>query len=236
MKPNVLFIGSIGAIAETSEYQRQAYNQALEENGINWQWDKETYQRLLKSNGGQDRLDMLGHATGKPLTKDQIKKVHTRKTELAGQHIRNNSVQPRPGVAKLIKEAKESGAKVAWVTTTGKENTEAILQAFNGEIRENDFDHIFHREDADHGKPQPDIYYAAMKKLDVKPEQCVAIEDSLNSALAAKGAGVYTVVHLGEYHNENVKNIAHDQFDNLEATSWKQLQENCEKSTQIAVG
>ncbi len=231
MKPNVLFIGSIGAIAETSEFQRQAYNQALKENDVDWQWDKETYKRLLKSNGGQDRLDMLGTATGKPLTQEKIQQIHSRKTQLAGDNIISNNVQPRPGVAELIQQAKKDGAKVAWVTTTGHENTDAILNSFDGKISKDDFDHIFHRDDAQHGKPQPDIYYEAMKHFEAAPQQCVAIEDSLNSTLSARGAGIYTVATLGEYHDEHVENIADKQIKDLSQTSWNELQQECEQKS-----
>ena len=223
MKPKVLFIGSIGAVAETSELQRQAYNQALQENGINWQWDTPVYKRLLKSNGGQDRLDMLATATGVDMPQDKIKSIHARKTELAGNLIKEHQVQPRAGLKNLIHEAKKAGTKVAWVTTTGRENTDSILAAFDGEITHNDFDHIFHREDAEFGKPQPHIYKAAMKHFKCKPHECIAIEDSLNSTLAAKGAGIYTVTTLGDYHDEHVEGVTDKQYDSLDQTNWNDL-------------
>ena len=226
MTPKALFIGSIGAAAETSEIQRQAYNQALKENNIDWQWSPEVYKKLLKSNGGQDRLEMLGLSTGKELSNDQIKEVHKRKTEIAGEMIKNQKVQPREGLKELIHQAKNDGAKVAWVTTTGHENTDAILAAFDGEIKKNDFDHIFHREDALNGKPAPDIYYVATRELNVDPQECIAVEDSLNSTLAAKGAGVYTVTTLGEYHDEHVENITDQKLNSLKETSWNQLKQS----------
>ncbi|MGB3591459.1 MAG: HAD-IA family hydrolase [Nonlabens sp.] len=230
MKPKALFIGSIGAVAETSEIQRQAYNQALKENNVNWQWDKDTYKNLLKSNGGQDRLEMLGQATGQQLSQEQINKIHARKTELAGEQIKNQKVQPRAGLAQLITEARENGAKVAWVTTTGQENTDAILSAFDGKITKDHFDHIFHRDAVQNGKPSPDIYNAATKHFNLQPQDCIAIEDSMNSTLAAKGAGIYTVTTLGDYHNEQVEKITDCKLNSLSETSWSQLENQWSKT------
>lgn len=62
-----LLFGSIGVLAETSEIQRQAYNQALTEAGLGWQWDAATYRDLLTTVGGKNRLSLLGRATGSPL-------------------------------------------------------------------------------------------------------------------------------------------------------------------------
>ena len=237
MTPKILFIGSIGTVAETSELQRQSYNQALKENGISWEWTPEVYHKLLKSNGGQDRLDMLSMATGQELTDAQIKKIHTRKTQLACQHIIDKKIQPRPGLTDLIAQAKQDGAKVAWVTTTGTENTTAILEAAGEALSASDFDHIFHRNDAENGKPSPDIYKVALKHYGVKASECIAIEDSLNSVISAKGACIFSVVTPGAYHVDDINIIADMVFDDLDKTSWASLKEafnNAEPQKRVA--
>jgi len=42
-------------------------------------------------------------------------------------------------------------------------------------------------------KPKPDVYLHAAKKLEVKPEQCIAIEDSKLGIQAAKNAGMFCI-------------------------------------------
>jgi len=225
MNPSILFIGSIGVVAETSEIQRQAYNKAMAEKGVTWEWSKEVYKELLKSSGGKSRLHLLSAATDNKLSDALIDEIHTEKTRIAGESIKKQSVKPRPGLINLIKEAKETGAKVAWVTTTGTENTGAILEALDGQLSKDDFDHIFHRHEAEKGKPYPDIYLTALEKFDVSPNSCIAIEDSLNSVLSAKGADIFTVATLGDYHNEHVYNIADLVIPSLEKVSWSDLTE-----------
>ena len=51
-----ILLGSIGVIAETSELQRQSYNEAFKYHGLDWYWSKETYKNLLKSSGGSKRI------------------------------------------------------------------------------------------------------------------------------------------------------------------------------------
>ncbi len=225
MKLKVLFIGSIGAVSETSELQRKAYNQAMAENGLDWEWDQDIYRDLLKSNGGKDRLRQLSAATHKNLPEELIERIHARKTEIACQMVVDHAISPRPGVTGLIREAKNAGVKVAWITTTGIENTDAILEAAGSQLSSSDFDHIFHREDAPQGKPSPAIYNFALKHYGVNASSCVAVEDSLNSALSAKGAGIFTVVTPGKYHDEHLENIADIVIPSLESLEWRRLLE-----------
>jgi len=49
-------------------------------------------------------------------------------------------------------------------------------------------DHVFKR-----AKPKPDVYLHAAQQLDVSPEFCIAIEDSVHGISAAKAAGMYCI-------------------------------------------
>ena len=52
----VLF-GSIGTLIETSDIQRESFNQAFKEAGLDWYWDQEDYTKLLKKSGGTKRIE-----------------------------------------------------------------------------------------------------------------------------------------------------------------------------------
>ena len=43
-----ILFGSIGTLIETSDLQREAFNQAFKEAGLDWYWDQEDYTKLLK--------------------------------------------------------------------------------------------------------------------------------------------------------------------------------------------
>ena len=195
-KTAVLF-GSIGTVVESSDTQRLAYNQALQESGSPWSWDRETYTELLSQSGGKERLAMLASATGAPLSDAEITTIHTRKTQLAGEALLIARPSPRPGVAELIAYCKSHNIKVAFVTTTYRANIDAIFAAVD-ELSPDDFDYVGTRDDVEHGKPAPDAFVAALRKLGVAADHALAIEDTAVSVMSAKRAGLKVVATPGE--------------------------------------
>lgn len=198
MAKQALLFGSIGSIAETSDIQRRAYNQALKEAGLDWQWDTDTYAELLNQAGGKERLSMLAAATGARLSTDQVERIHARKTELACQELRNGRVGLRPGVKELINAAKDKGMKLAFVTTTYQPNIDATFAAAGDQLSASDFDHIVSRDAVEHGKPAPDCYLTALKALGVEAGDALAVEDTANSVMSAKRAGLEVIATPGQ--------------------------------------
>ena len=71
------------------------------------------------------------------------------------------------------------------------------------------------REDVERAKPDPEIYLLAAQKLDVSPEECMALEDSPNGVRAAVSAGmnviaVATPFTLAGIHSSEVLEHAWD--------------------------
>ncbi len=197
MSKTAVMFGSIGSIVETSDIQRRAYNQALSEAGLEWEWDRETYADLLMQAGGRERLAQLSAATAAGLSPAQIDAIHQRKTELACAEVVASRVPLRPGVAELVRLAKSRGMKLAFVTTTYPANIDAIFNATDALVP-GDFDAIVSRNDVEHGKPAPDAYQAALAKLSLAPDDVLAIEDTANSVMAAKRAGITVVATPGD--------------------------------------
>ena len=56
------------------------------------------------------------------------------------------------------------------------------------------FDEIITGNDVENGKPAPDIFLLAAKRLGLKPEECYVFEDSYNGVRAGKRAGCYTIM------------------------------------------
>ena len=52
-----ILFGSIGTLIETSNIQRESFNQAFKEIGLDWYWDQESYKQLLKKSGGTKRIE-----------------------------------------------------------------------------------------------------------------------------------------------------------------------------------
>jgi HAD superfamily hydrolase (TIGR01509 family) len=100
-----------------------------------------------------------------------------------------NSVEPLPGVAKLIKWAKKKH-NIALVTASAKQNVEAVLK---GTGLTGMFDALVVAEDVRKWKPDPEGYLLAAFRLNVNPENCAVLEDSPVGVASAKAAGMKVI-------------------------------------------
>jgi mannitol-1-/sugar-/sorbitol-6-/2-deoxyglucose-6-phosphatase len=102
----------------------------------------------------------------------------------------NEKGQPMPGLLGLLEYLKSSGYKIGLATSS----TFRIMNATLDKLNLHEHFNIKHSAEAEkNGKPSPDVYLGAAALLGVKPENCLAIEDSYTGLQAAKAAGMYTV-------------------------------------------
>ncbi len=223
MTLKAIFLGSIGSVAETSNIQRCAYNKALAEMGVNWSWDQSSYRDLLSESGGQDRLRKQVDADGNHLSSEQIAAIHARKTELACAQI-VAGIELRPGVAELIEQASLHGIRVAMVTSTYRQNIEAIAKGAGGKLPLDKLSAVMTVEDCEFRKPAPDVYLAALQELNVEPSEVIAIEDSQPSVASAVAAGIYTIATPGEFTAKQQFGAADRVIDSLQGVTITELE------------
>lgn len=222
MTPKAIFLGSIGAVAETSDIQRRAYNRALEEAGVGWQWDRETYRELLTVPGGKRRLERLSATEGGAMSEAQVSAVHARKTELACAEVAAG-IDLRPGVAALVEQALAAGIPLAFVTSTSRANIDAIEKGAGGALPLERFAAVLTTEDCERGKPAPDVYLTALERLGIDAADAVAIEDSAASVSAAKAAGIYTIATPGVFTADQDFGAADRVLESLEGVATADL-------------
>jgi HAD superfamily hydrolase (TIGR01509 family) len=120
--------------------------------------------------------------------------------------LASGAIPVRPGVRRLLEEARTAGLRLAVVTTTTPENVTGLLRHSLDEHAESWFEVIAAGDIVPAKKPAPDIYHWALEKMQLDPTQCLAFEDSHNGLRASCGAGVKTVVTVNGY-------TAHEAFD-----------------------
>ncbi|MCE0537618.1 HAD-IA family hydrolase [Kineosporia rhizophila] len=197
---SALFFGSISALADTSELQREAFNQAFREHRLDWEWDRETYRGLLGSNGGADRIAAYARDRGESV---DAAAVHATKSALFQRNLLTSEVAPRPGVVQTIKDARAAGTVLAFVTTTSAENLKALFTALEPAVAAGDFDLVLSAGDVEPGKPDPAVYRLALERLGLAPGDAVAVEDNPGGVQAARAAGVRVVA----FPNENTAGL-----------------------------
>lgn len=104
------------------------------------------------------------------------------------------------GYRETIDFFRQNGFKTGLASSSTMQLILAVLQKLD--IQEL-FSVIHSAENEKFGKPHPGVYLTTAKKLGVRPENCLAIEDSLNGLLAAKSAGMKTIVFPAPENREN---------------------------------
>ncbi len=95
--------------------------------------------------------------------------------------------QPLPCVKSLFETVHKEKIPLAVGTSAAREIAEFSLKTLN---LLHYFKTVVTADDVKHGKPAPDIYLKAAKNLNVKPKDCVVLEDSEHGVEAAKAAGM----------------------------------------------
>ena len=92
--------------------------------------------------------------------------------------------------------------KLALVTSTGPEivnHIESLLSIYSK------FDLVITSLDTSRHKPFPDPYDKAMEKLNLKPHECVIVEDSIQGIKSGKNAGCAVIALEGSIEREYLK-------------------------------
>jgi len=190
-----LLLGSIGVLAETSDLQRQAYNEAFAAQGLDWRWNVATYCQHLATPGGQRRLRTF---LGDRLSARDIEQIHHTKQKVFASYLAGG-ISPRPGICEAIEMARSHGLKLGLITTTTLTTLAIMRRALADAIDFESFDLITSKVDVGQEKPDPEVYELALRRLAITPCEAVAFEDTRPSQAAAAGAGLTCHLYAGDY-------------------------------------
>lgn len=212
---STILFGSISTLADTSELQRRAFNDAFAAYGLDWEWSRDEYVSMLGSNGGAQRIEDYAAARGADV---DAAAVHARKSQIFQELLGSSSVSPRPGVVEVVEEARRSDHKLGFVTTTSQGNIDALLSALRPHISAEMFDLIVNRDSVSSPKPNPDAYQYALETLGADADSAVAIEDNEGGVTAASAAGITCIAFPNENTVGGDFGAADETVDSLDAT------------------
>jgi sugar-phosphatase len=110
------------------------------------------------------------------LTEDIIKRV----IELISREG-----EAKHGVGEILDFLKRKNVKIALASSSAYSIIDTVLNRLG--IKEV-FEEIYSAAEEEYGKPHPGVYLTTAKKLQIKPQECLVLEDSLNGVIAAKAA------------------------------------------------
>lgn len=120
-----------------------------------------------------------------------FEEVRSRRIKLMNSYIDENGFEIKKGLFELLDFLKEKGIRIAVATATDLERATIYLKkagAFDY------FDEIICGNMIKNGKPEPDIYIEAAKKLGLPAKECAALEDSPNGIKSAYSAGCRVIM------------------------------------------
>jgi len=162
-----------------------------------------------------DPFDLLEQRLGRRLDRSEIERPRAQRE---AEIIAHQPIQP--GVLDYLQSAQRLGLKIglassspcSWVT--GHLTRLGLLGYF---------DCLLARDDVQRGKPDPELYLTVLKSLNVTADQAIALEDSPNGILAARGAGIFCVAVPNDMTRQLPLSHANLIIDSLAATSLEEL-------------
>jgi HAD superfamily hydrolase (TIGR01509 family) len=191
-----------GVLVDTErDGHRVAFNRAFAAAGIDAEWNVEQYGKLLKIAGGKERMTHYFNEVGWPKGKTAetlIPELHKRKTAIFTDLIAKGSLPLRPGIGRIVDEARATGVRLGVCTTSDPKAIDGVLDLFGAE-RKKWFEVVLAGDIVKRKKPDSEIYDLAKQRLGLNGKDCVVVEDSRNGLLASLGAGMPTLITTSTY-------------------------------------
>jgi HAD superfamily hydrolase (TIGR01509 family) len=187
-----------GTLADTEEFHRRAFNTVFAAAGLTWWWNRNEYRELLRVAGGRQRIRAYAEredaeTAARPDFDALIAALHEAKTRRYDGSLREQPLPLRPGIARLLDEARAAGVRLAIATTTTAANLDALLEPSFGRDWRERFDVVASGSEIQRLKPAPDVYLEVLRQLGIGPNEALAFEDSANGIRSAESAGIAVV-------------------------------------------
>lgn len=174
-----------GVVLDTEKLYARFWREAAAALGYEMSYEQALGMRSLSSTAGQAQLESY---FGKGVSRAEFR---AKRIELMDAYIDIHGVDLKPGILELLDYLDEHGIKAAITTSSPLERVRRYLGP-HGLLER--FERLCSGAEVAHGKPEPDIYLYGAACLGLKPEECLAVEDSPAGVLSAYRAGCMTVM------------------------------------------
>jgi HAD superfamily hydrolase (TIGR01509 family) len=164
-------------------------------------------------------IDIVGELIEHLDLKESKDKLYRRRVEVFLDLVRSE-LEPMPGLRQSLSRLAGAGFKLAVASSGARRYVELVLERF--EIADY-FQAVVTGDDVTVGKPNPEAYLVASKKLGVSPSVCAVLEDAAKGIQSAKAAGCFCVA----VRNPNIPpqdySLADTVIDSLEDLRVEQI-------------
>ncbi|MBN1903195.1 HAD family phosphatase [Candidatus Sumerlaeota bacterium] len=186
---------SDGVIVDSEPFSLAAFRQAMQEQGVFLNDEH------IMANCGLTDADIVRYVSDKFGIEADLDLFHSRKQELYAEMVVSGNLKACEGAAELLSNLERGHIPFALASSGSMSKIRLNLTLVGLWGR---FPIIISGENMERSKPHPDIFLEAAKRLNLKPERCVVIEDSLNGIEAAHRAGMACVAVIGTFPKEKL--------------------------------
>jgi HAD superfamily hydrolase (TIGR01509 family) len=171
-----------GVLLDTEELWDEARRQIAEERGGRWRAEA---QRAMMGMSSREWSRYMHEEVGVTDPPEQISAEVVRRLE----SLYRERLPLIPGALEAVRR---TGAR--WPLAIASSSNRPLIDLFLELTGSADaFRATVSSEEVERGKPTPDVYLEAARRLGLEPERCAAVEDSENGIHSAAGAGMKVV-------------------------------------------
>ena len=169
-----------GVIADTGHYHLMGWHEVFGRRGLKYSDDD------FRRNFGKRNDAIIRSVVGEGIALEEVEAIAVEK-EIVFRRKAAGNLRLFPGVMELINSLKEYGVKIALASSAPIENIQLVTRTMG---LDGSFEVIVWGREVTEGKPSPQGFLLAARRLSVEPRNCVVIEDSVAGVTAAKRAGM----------------------------------------------
>lgn len=201
-----------GTIVDSAIPHKLAWKETLSRRGVNFtdidfEWSF-----------GRRNEEIIPKFLGKEISPQQVDAIGDEK-EKTFRVVINDNIKAFPGATELIRSLSTACFQLAIVSSTPIENIELVTRTLG--IKDC-FKLFVSGKDVSEGKPNPQGFLLAAKKLGAQPQNCVVLEDSAAGVRAAKRGGMHCIA-ITNTCNKEALSEADIVVDSLEKVSVKTI-------------
>lgn len=206
-----------GVITRTEKMQSAAESKVFATIGI-----KITPQEILNSYNGWKDIEIFRDMASRNNIKEPVEKLREEKWKIVYNEVSQKGIPVVPGVLDLIEKLRQEGYILAIASSTTQKFLNTVLTTLH--IKDK-FNVIVSGDQVKLGKPNPEIFLLAAKKINISPDACIVIEDAPSGVSAAKAAGMKCIAITTGSSKEKLKkaDLIIDSFYELSAEVIKNL-------------
>ncbi|KAK1265793.1 hypothetical protein QJS04_geneDACA000096 [Acorus gramineus] len=171
------------------------------------QWDKRSVHRIVGKTPLEAATAIVEDYELPYTVEEFVKEV----TPLFSNEWRN--IKGLPGATRLIRHLRSHGVPLALASNSPKKIIDSKISYHHG--WKESFSVIIGGDEVSMGKPSPEIFVEAAKRMNVDPSSCLLIEDSLPGVTAGKAAGMEVIAVPSLPKQAGLNNLADEVINSL---------------------